>query len=74
MTGKHLLWSLFFNKVAGLRPAKIKTLAQVLSCQFYEIFGKPFLQNISGRLLLVKKFNYVSLIFLNLQLFRTPPE
>ena len=42
MTGKHLLWSLFFNKVAGLRPVKIKTLAQVLSCQFYEIFGNVF--------------------------------
>ena len=31
-TGKHLCQSLFFNKVAGLR-----TLAQVLSCEFCEI-------------------------------------
>ena len=31
-TGKHLCQSLFFNKVAG-------TLAQVFSCEFYEIFG-----------------------------------
>ena len=31
-TGKHLCQSLFFNKVAGLRP-----LAQVFSCEFYEI-------------------------------------
>ena len=36
-TGKHLCQSLFFNKVAGLRPAKKKTLAQVFSCKFCEI-------------------------------------
>ena len=39
-TGKHLCQSLFFNKVAGLRPAtllKKETLAQVFSCEFYEI-------------------------------------
>ena len=38
LTGEHLRGSLFFNNVAGLRPAKIKTPAQVFSCQFYEIF------------------------------------
>ena len=51
-TGKHLLRSLFFNKVAGLRPAtllkrrlwakacnviKKETLAQVFSYEFCEI-------------------------------------
>ena len=50
-TGKHLCQSLFFNKVAGLRPAtllkkklwhtcnfiKKDTLAQVFSCEFCEI-------------------------------------
>ena len=39
-TGKHLCQSLFFNKVAGLRPAtllKKETLALVFSCEFYEI-------------------------------------
>ena len=36
-TGKHLCQSLFFNKVAGLRPIKKETLAQVFSCEFYEI-------------------------------------
>ena len=39
-TGKHLCQSLFFNKFAGLRPAtllKKKTLAQVFSCEFYQI-------------------------------------
>ena len=49
-TGKHLCQSLLFNKIAGLRPAtllketlacnfvKKETLAQVLSCEFCEIF------------------------------------
>ena len=41
-TGKHLCQSLFFNKVAGLRPEtcnfiKKETLAQVISGEFYEI-------------------------------------
>ena len=37
---KHLCQSLFFNKVAGLRPAtlfKKETLAQMLSYEFCEI-------------------------------------
>ena len=37
-TGKHLCQSLFFNKVAVLRPAKKKTLAQMFSYKFCEIF------------------------------------
>ena len=44
-TGKHLRQSLFFNKVAGLRPAtllKKETLAQVFSCEFYEISKNNF--------------------------------
>ena len=41
-TGKHLCQSLFFNKVADLRPQvcdfiKKETLEQVFSCGFYEI-------------------------------------
>ena len=42
-TGKHLCLSLFFNKVAGLRPGtaynfiKKETLAQVFSYEFCEI-------------------------------------
>ena len=41
-TGKHLCQSLFFSKVAGLRPTKAcnfikkETLAQVFSCEFCE--------------------------------------
>ena len=41
LTGKNLRQSLFFNKVAGLRPEACNfiekgTLAQVFSCEFYE--------------------------------------
>ena len=39
-TGKHLCQSLFFNKVAGLRPQAcnfIKTLVQVFSYEFWQI-------------------------------------
>ena len=46
-TGKHLRQSLFFNKVAGLRPKtcnfiKKETLAQVFYCEFCEIFKNTF--------------------------------
>ena len=39
-TRKHLCQSLFFNKVASLRPATLfkKRLAQAFSCEFCEIF------------------------------------
>ena len=46
-TGKHLCQSLFFNKVAGLRPKacnfiKKESLAQVFSCEFCEISKNTF--------------------------------
>ena len=44
-TGKHLCQSLFFNKVAGLRPTtllKKETLAQVFSCVFCKISENIF--------------------------------
>ena len=44
-TRKHLCQSLFFNKVAGLRPVtflKKETLAQVFSCEFCKIFKNTF--------------------------------
>ena len=44
-TAKHLCQSLFFNKVAGLRLAtlsKKKTLAQVFSCDFCEVYKNTF--------------------------------
>ena len=43
--GKLLCQSLFFNKVAGSRPAtfiKKETLAQVFSCEFCEISKNTF--------------------------------
>ena len=44
-TWKHLYQSLFFNKVAGLGPAtllKKENLAQVFSCEFWEISKNTF--------------------------------
>ena len=42
-TRKHLYQGLFFNKVAGLRPATLlKTLAQVFSCEFWKISKNTF--------------------------------
>ena len=43
-TGKDLCQSLFFNKVADLRPFFIKkeTLAQIFSCEFCEISRNTF--------------------------------
>ena len=50
-TGKHLCQSLFFNKVAGLRPEachfiKKGTLARVFSCEFYETSKNSFFYRI----------------------------
>ena len=48
-TGKHLCQSLFFNKVAGLRPdigdtsVLAQTLAQVFTCEFRENFKNTFI-------------------------------
>ena len=44
-TGKHLCQSLFFDKVAGPRPAtllKKETLAQVVSWEFCDILNNTF--------------------------------
>ena len=46
-TGKHLCQKLFFNKVAGLRPIKKETLAQVFSCEFCKISNNTFSYRIS---------------------------
>ena len=48
--GKDLYQSVFFNKGAGLRQV---TLAQVFSCEFYEIFKNTFLIEHLRRLLLL---------------------
>ena len=42
-TGKHQCQSLFLNKVAGRNFIKKETLAQVFTCEFFEIFKNAFL-------------------------------
>ena len=54
-TVKHLCQSLFFNKVAGLRPAtllKKRLWHRCFPMSFAKFLRIPFLQNTSGRLLL----------------------
>ena len=54
-TGKHLCQRLFFNKVAGLRPATLLKKSLWHRCfpvNFAKFLRTPFLQNTSGRLLL----------------------
>ena len=55
-TGKHLCQSLLFSKVRPYACNFIKkeTLALAFSCEFCEIFKNTFLQNASGRLLLLQ--------------------
>ena len=65
-TGKHLCQSLFFNKVAGLRPEtllKKRLWHKCFPVNFAKFLRTPFLQNTSGRLLVlfewVNSFIYV---------------
>ena len=54
-TGKHLCYSLFFNKVAGLSLQfyyKKKLWHRCFPVNFAKFIRTPFLQNIFGRLLL----------------------
>ena len=54
-TGKYLCQSLFFNKVADLRPAtllKKKLWHNCFPVNCAKFLRTPFLQNTSGRLLL----------------------
>ena len=54
-TGKHLCQSLFFNNVAGLRPAtllKKRLWHRCFPVNFAKFLRTPFLQNTYGRLLL----------------------
>ena len=55
-TVKHLCQSLFFNKIAGLRSAtllKKRLWRRCFPVYFVEFLTTPFLQNTSGRLLLL---------------------
>ena len=57
-TGKYLCHSLFFNKVAGLRPATLLKKRLWHSCfpvNFAKFLRTPILQNSPGRLLLCIK-------------------
>ena len=57
LTGKHLCQSLFFNKVAGLRPSillKMRLWHRCFPVTFATFLRTPFLQNTSGRVLLSK--------------------
>ena len=50
-TGKHLRQSLFFNNVAGLRPATLLIKRLWHSCfpvKFAKLLRTPFLQNTCG--------------------------
>ena len=53
-TGKHLCQSLFYNKVADMRPATLlkKRLVQFFSMNISTFLRTPILKNICGRLLL----------------------
>ena len=54
-TGNYLCQSLFFNKVAGTRPATLFKKGLWYRCfpmNFAKFLGTPFLQNTLGRLLL----------------------
>ena len=57
-TGKHQCQSLFFNKLAGLRPAtllKRRLWHRCFPMNFSKFLTTPFLQNTSERLLLSKQ-------------------
>ena len=58
-TGKHFCQSLFFNKVAGLKPAtllKERLWHRCFPVNFGKFLRKSFLQNTSGRLLLENEY------------------
>ena len=61
-TGKHLCQSLFFNKVAGLRPAtllKKNFWHRCFPMNFAKFLTTPFLRNTPGRLLLHLTFHFI---------------
>ena len=55
-TGKHLCQSLFFNKVAGLRPTTLlrkRFWHRCFPVNFAKFLRAPFLQNSPGQMLLI---------------------
>ena len=81
LTGNHLWWSLFFNNVFNVFfndvCFKISNTGFFLSV-LQKFWDRLFYRTLPGDCfwigLMVKKFNYVSVIFLNLQLNDAPPE
>ena len=62
-TGKYLCQSLFFKKVADLRPAtllKKRLWHRCFPVNFVKFLRTPFLQNTFGQLLLVMEITFVS--------------
>ena len=73
LTGKHLCESLFFNKIAGLSPTtllKKRLWHKCFPVNFTKFLRTPFLQNISGRLLL-KHVQMTFFFFFELFIFFT---
>ena len=67
LTGIHVYQSLFFNKVAGATLLKKRLWYWSFPVNFAKLLRPPFLQNISGRLLLnrnLTKFSFNSNYFL----------
>ena len=58
-TEKHLCQSLFFNKVAGLRQLCQRLWHRWFAVNFAKCLRTPFLQNTSGRLLLLMEKNNI---------------
>ena len=75
-TGKHLCHSLFFNKVAGLRPTtllKKRLWHRCFLVNFAKFLRAPFLHNTYGRLLLIITLSFSKLFKLvtNIAEFRS---
>ena len=82
-SGKHLCWSLFFNKVSGMRPATLLKKRLQQSCfpvNFVKFLRTPFLQNTSRQLLLFPIHLTISFcenflyIYSNLLLLKKPTK
>ena len=77
-TGKHLCQSLFFNKVAGLRPQatllKKRLWHRCFPVNFAKILRTPFLLNTSGRRLLRGQITLFYFVRRNISLTPKPEK
>ena len=67
-TRKHLCWSLFLNKVPGLKPSTLlrkRLRRRYFPVNFAKFLGTSLLQNTSGRLLMWR-FMILPLVLLDL--------